>query len=121
MSGPTNVYGGTLRPCSRNPFTGFFRDGCCRTCAEDFGQHTLCAEVTEEFLAFSKQSGNDLSTPVPEYDFPGLNPGDRWCVCAARWLEAFEAGAAPPVVLNATHESVLELIPLEVLEKFCTA
>lgn len=115
-----NVLGGPLKPCSHAPLTGFFRDGSCRTCEEDVGCHTVCTEVTEQFLAFSKAAGNDLSTPRPEYDFPGLKPGDRWCVCAARWRQALEAGAAAPVVLSATHERTLELVPLEELERHAT-
>ena len=120
MSGQRNVYGGPLHPCSRNPVTGFFRDGSCRTCEEDTGSHTVCAEMTAEFLAFSKARGNDLTTPMPEYDFPGLKPGDRWCLCAARWLEARQSGVAPPVILNATNAAVLELISLPELERYCT-
>lgn len=96
MKDDLNVLGGALRPCCGDPVTGFFRDGYCRTCEEDVGNHTVCAELTEEFLEFSKLSGNDLSTPRPEYNFPGLKPGDRWCVCAARWVQAFNAGCAPP-------------------------
>ena len=112
-----NVFGGELETCSTNPMTGFYRDGCCRTDAQDLGMHVVCIEVTEEFLEFSKAAGNDLSTPNPEFDFLGLKPGDRWCVCALRWKEAMDNGAAPPVVLIATHESVLELIPLEDLKR----
>lgn len=97
--------------------TGFFRDGYCRTCPEDIGRHTVCVRVTEEFLEFSREAGNDLSTPYPEMDFPGLIPGDQWCLCAARWQEAFEAGAAPKVVLEATHESTLEVTTLENLKR----
>ncbi len=119
--GAQNVYGGPLRPCSRNPPTGFFRDGCCRTGPEDTGRHSVCAEMTEAFLAFSRRQGNDLTTPVPEADFPGLRPGDRWCLCAARWIEAWQDGVAPPVVLNATDLSVLDLVPLDVLERYGTA
>ena len=110
-----NVVGGTLLPCSHDPLTGFYRDGCCGTGPEDVGSHTVCAVMTEEFLAFSVQAGNDLSTPRPEWGFPGLAPGDRWCVCAARWLEAHRAGVAPPVVLGATHEGALEVVPIELL------
>lgn len=108
-----NVLGTPLLACSFDPLTGFFRDGCCTTGTEDVGSHTVCARVTEAFLAFSKERGNDLSTPRPEYRFRGLKPGDRWCVCAARWLEAYEAGAAPPVVLEATHEAALRIVPLQ--------
>src|SRR5579862_7114732 len=102
-----NVLGGELESCSFNPVTGFFRNGCCDTSAEDVGSHTVCAVMTAEFLAFSKAHGNDLSTPMPDYDFPGLKPGDRWCLCAPRWQEAFEAGQAPRVALKATHEGAL--------------
>ena len=102
-----NVLGEKLDGCSMAPMTGFFRDGCCNTSVEDRGSHTVCAQVTEAFLAFSKARGNDLSTPMPDYGFPGLQPGDRWCLCAPRWQEAFEAGKAPRVVLRATHEGAL--------------
>jgi uncharacterized protein len=121
MSEARNVLGGPLRPCSLEPRTGFFRDGCCNTCAEDVGSHTVCVEMTDEFLAFSQAAGNDLSTPRPEFGFPGLRPGDRWCVCAARWLEAWQQGAAAPVSLAATHEAALEIIPLETLRAHATA
>ena len=107
-----NVLGGTLVPCSMEPLTGWYRDGCCSTDAADTGLHTVCAVMTEEFLAFSKSAGNDLSTPRPEYGFPGLNPGDRWCLCAGRWEEARVAGFAPEVVLEATHEKTLEVTML---------
>ena len=110
-----NVVGGELRPCSYDPVTGFFRNGCCSTGPEDVGGHTVCAVVTEEFLEFSRLAGNDLSTPRPEFGFAGLRPGDRWCVCASRWLEAHRAGCAPPVVLGATHARALEVVPIEVL------
>lgn len=113
-----NVLGGELKSCSEQPKTGFFRDGCCNTDAHDLGAHTVCAELTEEFLHFSKEAGNDLSTPRPEFAFPGLKPGDRWCLCAARWVEAFEAGAAPRVVLESTHERTLDYVPLETLRRF---
>lgn len=105
-----NVVGGQLLPCSREPLTGFYRDGCCATGPEDAGGHTVCAIVTAEFLEFSAGVGNDLATPRPQWGFPGLSPGDRWCVCASRWLEAHEAGCAPPVVLGATHKRALDLI-----------
>jgi hypothetical protein len=118
---PRNVLGGPLKPCSDAPRTGFFRDGYCRTCAEDVGSHTVCVEVTAAFLAYSREAGNDLSTPRPEYQFPGLKPGDRWCVCAVRWLEAYAAGAAPPVVLAGTSEHALEIVPLEALQRHATA
>jgi uncharacterized protein len=111
----TNVAGGSLLPCSRDPLTGFYRDGRCATGPEDAGSHTVCAIVTAAFLEFSAAAGNDLSTPRPEWGFPGLSPGDRWCVCAARWLEAYDAGCAPQVVLAATHESALEVVPIDSL------
>jgi uncharacterized protein len=107
-----NVLGGPLLPCSMAPLTGWYRDGCCNTDAADTGLHTVCAVMTEEFLAFSKSAGNDLSTPRPEYGFPGLNPGDRWCLCAGRWEEARVAGFAPEVVLEATHAKTLEVTML---------
>ena len=110
-----NVVGGELLPCSGEPLTGFYRDGCCSTGPEDEGSHTVCAVMTDEFLTFSRAAGNDLSTPVPEWGFPGLRAGDRWCVCAARWLEAHHAGHAPPVVLGATHVRALEVVPIEAL------
>tara|TARA_B100000686_G_scaffold298587_1_gene331716 strand:+ start:120 stop:479 length:360 start_codon:yes stop_codon:yes gene_type:complete len=109
-----NVNGGELESCGQDPVTGFYRDGCCNTGADDFGVHTVCAEVTEKFLEFSKQAGNDLSSPRP--GFPGLEPGDRWCVCASRWQEAYEAGCAPPVVLAATHILSLEWVDSEALK-----
>jgi uncharacterized protein (DUF2237 family) len=112
-----NVLGGPLQPCSFDPNTGFFRDGHCHTCAQDQGSHTVCAVMTAEFLAFSKSRGNDLTTPMPQYDFPGLKPGDHWCLCAARWLEAAEAGKAPQVNLEATHEAALAIVPLEALQQ----
>jgi uncharacterized protein (DUF2237 family) len=112
-----NVLGGPLQPCSFDPNTGFFRDGHCHTCAQDHGSHTVCAVMTAEFLAFSKSRGNDLTTPMPQYDFPGLNPGDHWCLCAGRWLEAAEAGKAPQVNLEATHEAALAIVPLEALQQ----
>lgn len=110
-----NVLGGPLVACSYDPLTGFFRDGCCSTGPQDVGSHTVCARVTAEFLAYSGSRGNDLSTPRPEYRFRGLKPGDRWCVCASRWMEAWKAGVAPPVVLEATHEAALRVVPLEAL------
>jgi len=113
-----NVFGEPLEPCSENPLTGFFRDGCCNTGPQDFGSHTVCVVMTHAFLAFSKVAGNDLSTPVPEYAFPGLKAGDRWCLCAARWQQAFEAGMAPRVVLAATHERALEIVALKDLKRF---
>jgi uncharacterized protein (DUF2237 family) len=111
-----NVLGGDLQDCSTDPLTGYFRDGCCRTVAEDAGEHTLCARVTAEFLEFSRSRGNDLITPRPEWGFPGLRPGDQWCLCASRWKEALLAGCAPPVQLEATHESVLRHVSLAELE-----
>ncbi|HXF53820.1 MAG TPA: DUF2237 domain-containing protein [Hyphomicrobiaceae bacterium] len=113
-----NVFGEPVAPCSLSPLTGFFRDGCCHTGPEDVGLHTVCVEVTAEFLAFSKRRGNDLSTPRPELSFPGLKPGDRWCLCAARWQEAFEAGCAPRVVLAATHAAALKIVALDDLKKY---
>ena len=112
-----NALGGPLGICSDRPATGFFRDGCCNTNEEDVGSHTVCVVLTDEFLAFSKASGNDLSTPRPEFEFPGLNPGDRWCLCAARWREAMLAGKAPRVVLNATNEAVLLIVGLDDLKR----
>ena len=110
-----NVLGGELEPCSFDPLTGFARDGCCDNYGDDAGVHVVCAEMTEEFLAFSVAQGNDLVTPMPQYGFPGLTPGDRWCVCAPRWQEAFEAGVAPPVHLAATHARAVEWCSLEAL------
>lgn len=111
-----NVLGGELLACCFAPKTGFYRDGYCHTGAEDAGSHTVCVEVTHEFLAFSKAKGNDLSTPYPEYGFPGLRHGDRWCLCAERWREAWEAGCAPRVILAACHERALEAVPLQALK-----
>jgi hypothetical protein len=111
------VLGGALEACSTRPLTGFFRDGCCNTSAEDVGSHTVCAVMTAEFLAFSKAAGNDLSTPHPEFGFAGLKPGDRWCLCAPRWAEALEAGRAPRVALLATHEGALEYCRLDDLKR----
>lgn len=111
-----NVLGQRLEPCCFAPQTGFYRDGYCRTGPQDLGRHIVCAEVTAEFLAFTRDAGNDLSTPRPEFGFPGLRPGDRWCLCALRWKEALEAGCPPPVILEACHQRVLELIPLEALQ-----
>lgn len=110
-----NVLGSELKPCCTHPPTGYFRDGLCRTDDDDLGRHVVCAIVTQEFLEFSLSRGNDLITPRPEADFPGLKPGDRWCLCALRWKEAFEAGVAPTVKLESTHEKALEMIPLEAL------
>jgi uncharacterized protein (DUF2237 family) len=114
---PKNVLGGELKLCCKKPLTGFYRDGYCRTGAEDTGRHTVCVRVTDEFLAFSRAAGNDLSTPRPEFQFPGLKDGDKWCLVALRWLEALQAGAAPEVVLEATHESTLNFIRLEDLQR----
>jgi uncharacterized protein len=112
-----NVLGEELEPCSSDPLTGFYRDGCCRTGPEDLGSHTICAVVTTEFLQHQRSIGNDLSTPVPDYHFPGLVPGDRWCVTAVNWLRAHRDGAAAHVVLASTHEQVLEIVPLAVLKE----
>ncbi|HEX5051916.1 MAG TPA: DUF2237 domain-containing protein [Planctomycetota bacterium] len=113
-----NVLGTALKLCSSKPVTGFFRDGCCNTSNEDLGAHTVCVELTAEFLAFSMQAGNDLSTPNPGFGFPGLKPGDRWCLCASRWVEALEEGKAPRVVLESTHERTLEFVPLATLQRY---
>ncbi|HZI83743.1 MAG TPA: DUF2237 domain-containing protein [Casimicrobiaceae bacterium] len=113
----TNVLGGRLEPCSVEPRTGFYRDGCCNTGPEDFGLHVVCARMTAKFLEFSKARGNDLSTPHPDVGFPGLKPGDRWCLCAGRWREALDAGVAPPVVLAATHEEALAVVSLADLKR----
>jgi uncharacterized protein len=112
-----NVLGGTLETCSLNPLTGFTRNGCCTTGPQDLGRHVVCAEVNAEFLAFTRSQGNDLSTPVPQANFPGLKPGNRWCLCASRWQEARNAGFAPPVVLAATHAAALDVIALAVLQE----
>ncbi len=117
LSRQKNVFGEPLQSCSEKPRTGFYRSGCCETGPEDLGSHTVCAVVTEDFLAFSKRVGNDLSTPMPEYDFPGLKPGDRWCLCAGRWVQALKAGMAPKVVLAATNEAALEIADLEDLKR----
>jgi uncharacterized protein (DUF2237 family) len=114
---PRNVLGEPLKSCSDRPLTGFFRDGCCNTGPGDVGSHTVCAVMTADFLTFSAQAGNDLSTPLPDYGFPGLKPGDRWCLCAPRWEEALEAGKAPKVVLAATHEGALDYTRLSDLKK----
>ena len=108
-----NVLGTPLKPCSTDPMTGYFRDGCCNTDESDRGSHVICAEMTQEFLDFSRQRGNDLSTPRPEYRFPGLVPGNRWCLCALRWKEAFDAGVAPHVVLECTHVNALNYVKIE--------
>ena len=113
---PRNVLGGELEECGTDPVTGFFRDGCCSTGPEDRGSHTVCAVMTDEFLAFSKYLGNDLTTPRPEFQFPGLKAGDQWCLCAARFLQAYDEGCAPRLRLSATHARALEIVPLDVLE-----
>ncbi|MDJ0822425.1 MAG: DUF2237 domain-containing protein [Paracoccaceae bacterium] len=112
-----NVLGEALHPCSTDPLTGFFRDGSCNTCAADQGSHTVCAVLTAEFLAFSKYVGNDLSTPRPEFRFPGLNPGDHWCLCASRFLQAHDEGCAPKVNLAATHQRALDIVPMDILQE----
>lgn len=117
MTDERNVLGGALEPCGTDPMTGFYRDGSCSCGPQDVGLHAVCTVMTEEFLAHQQSVGNDLSTPMPEYRFAGLHPGDRWCVVAARWLQAHEAGVAAPVVLAATNERALELVPLEVLRE----
>lgn len=116
--GDRNVLGGPLEECGTDPVTGFYRDGCCTSGPEDVGSHTICVVVTAEFLEHQRSVGNDLSTPRPEYRFPGLTPGDRWCVVAARWAQAHEAGHAAPVVLAATHERALQIVPLDVLSRY---
>ncbi len=113
-----NVYGAELHPCSEDPLTGFLRDGCCRDRPDDPGRHEICAIVTDEFLAFSKRRGNDLTTSQPDFAFPGLEPGDRWCLCVDRWIEAHDADVAPPIVLEATSEAVLTDIPTDVLREY---
>lgn len=113
-----NVFGDTLQPCSEDPVTGFFRDGCCNTCEEDSGSHTVCIEASAEFLEFSRFRGNDLSTAVPEFGFPGLKAGDCWCLCAARWLEAHEHKLAPKLRLASTHVKALEIVPLELMKSY---
>lgn len=116
MTGAKNVLGEDLQTCCTSPMTGFYRDGKCNTGAGDVGAHIICAQVTEEFLTFSKSRGNDLSTPVPAFSFPGLKPGDRWCLCALRWKEALDAGVAPPVILSSTHASAVEYVSLAELK-----
>ena len=117
MAGPKNVLGTPLQTCSLKPLTGFFRDGCCATGADDVGLHLVCCQMTAEFLAHQKSIGNDLTTPMPHFLFPGLRPGDRWCVCVTRWKESFEAGVIAPVVLEATHIGTLEFVDLEDLQR----
>ena len=121
MEPDLNVVGGQLLPCSTDPLTGFYRNGCCSTGAEDLGSHTVCVVLTAEFLDFSKSVGNDLSTPRPDWGFAGLNAGDRWCLCASRWLEAYHAGCAPEVVLGATHARALDVVPIELLTSRASA
>lgn len=118
MDESLNVFDEPLELCGDNPQTGFFRDGSCNTSAEDVGSHTVCVAASQEFLEYSRFKGNDLSTPVPEFGFSGLKPGDRWCLCAARWWEAYEEGMAPKVYLRRTHKQALEIVPLEVLREF---
>ncbi len=118
MTDGKNVLGTNLQACCTAPMTGYYRDGYCRTGGQDFGVHVVCAQVTDDFLTFTKQQGNDLSTPIPAYDFPGLKPGDRWCLCASRWQEAKNAGVAPPVVLEATHVRALEVVSLDELKQY---
>ncbi len=115
---PVNVFGEPLEPCSLDPVTGFFRDGCCNTSDDDEGSHTVCVEISQPFLEYSRFCGNDLSTPVPEFGFPGLTAGDRWCLCATRWLEAHQQDMAPRVLLTRTHQKALEVIPLELLRQY---
>ena len=117
MTTDRNVLGGELEPCGTDPMTGFYRDGCCTTGDDDLGSHTVCTVVTKEFLEYQREVGNDLSTPRLEYGFPGLQPGDRWCVVAARWRQAYESGVAAPVVLASTHERALDIVPLEALRR----
>jgi uncharacterized protein len=118
MSGDRNVLGEALEPCCLRPMTGFFRTGSCETGPEDFGAHTVCVQVTAEFLDYSRERGNDLSTPAPAFGFPGLKPGDRWCLCASRWKEALDAGMAPRVLLRATHERTLDYVSLDELKRY---
>lgn len=118
MDNDVNVLGGPLEPCSLDPVTGFYRNGRCSTGGEDVGCHAVCVHVSEEFLAFSQAAGNDLSTPVPAYDFPGLKAGDRWCLCASRWKQALDAGYAPPVYLRATHRAALQYVSRSILEEY---
>ncbi len=113
-----NVLGAPLKPCCFDPLTGFHRDGFCNTGPSDYGTHVVCAKMTEEFLTYTKSRGNDLSTPLPIYNFPGLKPGDQWCLCALRWREAMVAGVAPPIILASTHEKALEIMEIEILKKY---
>lgn len=118
MDESVNVFGEKLETCGEEPMTGFFRDGCCNTSEQDVGSHTVCVEVTDDFLTYSRSRGNDLVTPMPAYGFPGLKAGDRWCLCAGRWLEAQQADMAPRVFLRRTHRRALEIVPLEVLRQY---
>lgn len=118
MKESINIFGTELALCSTSPMTGYYRNGCCDTDEEDFGKHTICAIMTDEFLEFSKQMGNDLTTPHPQWDFPGLKAGDRWCICLSRWLEALDSGNAPLIVPEACHESVLELVDMKTLLQY---
>ena len=118
MKEASNVFGGSLELCCTSPMTGFYRDGMCTTGGGDVGTHVVCAQMTKEFLAYTKSRGNDLSTPAPRFSFPGLKPGDRWCLCASRWKEAFDAGLAPPVVLSSTHALALEYASLDELKQY---
>ena len=118
MKDSKNVFGEVLIPCSYEPLTGFYRDGCCSTGEADRGKHTVCAVMTDDFLSFSKSKGNDLSTPMEEFGFPGLKAGDRWCLCVERWVEAWEAGSAPKVIMQSTEESALNYAPMEILKEF---
>ena len=113
-----NVFGERLDTCSTNPMTGYYRSGCCETGDQDLGTHTVCAVMTKEFLKFTRSMGNDLSTPRPEFQFPGLNPGDRWCLCVLRWMEAYQAGCAPPIIPESTHEKTLEYVSMYNLLKY---
>ena len=118
MDDSLNVFQEPLESCSDDPITGFYRDGCCNTSADDLGSHTVCIQATQQFLEYSRFKGNDLSTPIPEFQFPGVKPGDRWCLCAARWWEAYNQGMAPRVYLRKTHLKALEIIPIEVLREY---
>tara|TARA_R110001592_G_scaffold160059_1_gene391989 strand:+ start:16752 stop:17138 length:387 start_codon:yes stop_codon:yes gene_type:complete len=118
MDESVNVFGEKLIACSHDPLTGFFRDGCCNTNDQDFGSHTICIEASDSFLEFSRFKGNDLSTPVPQFGFAGLKAGDRWCLCASRWLEAHEQGMAPKVHLTRTHKKALEIVPMTILRQY---
>jgi hypothetical protein len=118
MDASVNIFGEELVACGGDPVTGFFRDNMCNTCEQDVGSHTVCVEVSHEFLEFSRSKGNDLSTPMPEYNFPGIQPGDIWCLCAARWLEAYQGDKAPRVHLRKTHIKALEVVPIELLKRY---